>query len=32
MSLSDTDIATFAVRQFEFPGVEIQTRLARWYP
>ncbi|HXQ63477.1 MAG TPA: penicillin-binding protein 2 [Steroidobacteraceae bacterium] len=32
LSLSDTDIATFAVRQFEFPGVEIQTRLARWYP
>ncbi|HXQ30568.1 MAG TPA: penicillin-binding protein 2 [Steroidobacteraceae bacterium] len=32
LSLTDTDIATFAVRQFEFPGVEIQTRLARWYP
>ena len=32
LSLSDTDIATFAVRQHEFPGVEIQTRLARWYP
>ena len=32
LSLSDSDIATFAVRQFEFPGVEIQTRLARWYP
>lgn len=32
VSLSDEDIATFAVRQFEFPGVEIQTRLARWYP
>jgi len=32
LSLSDTDIAAFAVRQFEFPGVEIQTRLARWYP
>jgi penicillin-binding protein 2 len=32
LSLSDADIATFAVRQFEFPGVEIQTRLARWYP
>lgn len=32
LSLSDEDIATFAVRQFEFPGVEIQTRLARWYP
>ncbi|MBS0395506.1 MAG: penicillin-binding protein 2 [Proteobacteria bacterium] len=32
LSLSDADIGTFAVRQFEFPGVEIQTRLARWYP
>ncbi|SRR5579871_5512259 len=32
LSLSDADIATFAVRQFEFPGVEIQTHLARWYP
>jgi penicillin-binding protein 2 len=32
LSLSDEDIATFAVRQHEFPGVEIQTRLARWYP
>jgi penicillin-binding protein 2 len=32
LSLSETDIATFSVRQYEFPGVEIQTRLARWYP
>lgn len=32
LSLTDEDIATFAVRQFEFPGVEIATRLARWYP
>ena len=32
LSLSDEDIATFAVRQHEFPGVAIQTRLARWYP
>ena len=32
LSLNDTDIATFSVRQHEFPGVEIQTRLARWYP
>lgn len=32
LSLTDSDIATFAVRQHEFPGVEIQTRLARWYP
>jgi penicillin-binding protein 2 len=22
----------FSVRQHEFPGVEIRTRLARWYP
>jgi penicillin-binding protein 2 len=32
LQLTDQDIATFAVRQFEFPGVEIRTRLARWYP
>jgi penicillin-binding protein 2 len=32
LQLTDEDIATFAVRQFEFPGVEIRTRLARWYP
>lgn len=32
LSLSDTDMATFAARQHEFTGVEIQTRLARWYP
>ncbi len=32
LSLSETDIATFSVRQYAFPGVEIQTRLARWYP
>ncbi|MFO0452688.1 MAG: penicillin-binding protein 2, partial [Pseudomonadota bacterium] len=32
LQLTDEDIATFAVRRFEFPGVEIRTRLARWYP
>jgi penicillin-binding protein 2 len=32
LSLSDEEIAAFAVRQHEFPGVAIQTRLARWYP
>ena len=32
LSLSDADMATFSLRQYEFPGVEIQTRLARWYP
>jgi penicillin-binding protein 2 len=32
LSLSDTDMAKFSVHQHEFQGVEIQTRLARWYP
>ena len=32
LSLSDEDIASFAVRQHDFPGVAIQARLARWYP
>ena len=32
LSLSDAEMATFAARQHEFAGVEIQTRLARWYP
>jgi penicillin-binding protein 2 len=32
LSLSDADMATFSVHQHEFQGVEIQTRLARWYP
>ena len=31
LSLSDADMASFSVHQHEFPGVEIQTRLARWY-
>ncbi len=32
LSMTDTDMATFSVHQHEFQGVEIQTRLARWYP
>jgi penicillin-binding protein 2 len=32
LRLSDEDIAAFAVRRFEFPGVDIATRLARYYP
>jgi penicillin-binding protein 2 len=32
LRLADEDIAAFAVRRFEFPGVDIATRLARYYP
>lgn len=32
LSLSDEEIGRFAVHQHDFPGVEITTRLARWYP
>ena len=32
LRLSDEDIARFAVRRFEFQGVDIATRLARYYP
>ena len=32
LSLSDIDISKFAARQHDFPGVALQTRLARWYP
>ncbi|MFO7276807.1 MAG: penicillin-binding protein 2 [Pseudomonadota bacterium] len=32
LRLSEDDIARFAVRRFEFPGVDIRTRLARFYP
>jgi penicillin-binding protein 2 len=32
LRLTDEDIAAFAVRRFEFPGVDIATRLARYYP
>lgn len=32
LRLTDEDIARFAVRRFEFEGVDIATRLARYYP
>jgi penicillin-binding protein 2 len=32
LRLSDEEIARFAVSRFEFPGVDIRTRLARYYP
>ncbi len=32
LRLTDEDIARFAVRRFEFQGVDIATRLARYYP
>ena len=32
LSLSEEEIGRFAVHQHEFRGVEIATRLARWYP
>jgi penicillin-binding protein 2 len=32
LRLSEEEIARFAVRRFEFPGVDIRTRLARYYP
>jgi penicillin-binding protein 2 len=32
LRLSDEDIAKFAVRRFEFPGVDIKTRQTRLYP
>ncbi len=32
LRLNEEDIARFAVRRFEFPGVDIKTRLARFYP
>lgn len=30
--MSDEEVARFAVRRFEFPGVNIETRQTRWYP
>ena len=30
--MSEEDVARFAVRRFEFPGVDIKTRQTRWYP
>src|SRR5262244_2143618 len=32
LRLSDEDVAAFAVRRFEFPGLDIKTRQTRWYP
>ena len=32
LHMSDDDVARFAVRRFEFPGVDIKTRQTRWYP
>jgi penicillin-binding protein 2 len=32
LQLTDEEVARFAVRRFEFPGVDIRTRLTRHYP
>jgi len=32
LRMSDEDVARFAVRRFEFPGMDIKTRQTRWYP
>ena len=32
LRMSDEEVARFAVRRFEFPGVDIKTRQTRWYP
>ncbi len=32
LHMSDDDVARFAVRRFEFQGVDIKTRQTRWYP
>ncbi|HET7756850.1 MAG TPA: penicillin-binding protein 2 [Steroidobacteraceae bacterium] len=32
LHLSDDEVARFAVRRFEFPGIDIKTRQTRWYP
>ncbi len=32
LRMSDDEVARFAVRRFEFPGVDINTRQTRWYP
>lgn len=32
LRLSEEEVARFAVHRFEFPGVDIRTRLARFYP
>ena len=32
LHLSDEEVARFAVRRFEFPGIDIAPQEARWYP
>ena len=32
LRMSDEDVARFAVRRFEYPGLDIRTRQTRWYP
>jgi penicillin-binding protein 2 len=32
LHLSDEEVARFAVRRYEFPGIDITPRQARWYP
>jgi penicillin-binding protein 2 len=32
LRMSEEDVARFAVRRFEFPGLDIKTRQTRWYP
>ncbi|HEX4619148.1 MAG TPA: penicillin-binding protein 2 [Steroidobacteraceae bacterium] len=32
LRMSDDDVASFAVRRFEFQGIDIKTRQTRWYP
>ncbi|MGH8140876.1 MAG: penicillin-binding protein 2 [Steroidobacteraceae bacterium] len=32
LRMSDEDVARFAVRRFEFSGLDIKTRQTRWYP
>jgi penicillin-binding protein 2 len=32
LRLSEEDVARFAVRRFEFQGLDIKTRQTRWYP
>ena len=32
LDLSSEEVARFAVRRYEFPGVDISPRQARWYP
>jgi penicillin-binding protein 2 len=32
LHLSDEEVARFAVHRFEFPGIDITPRQARWYP